>query len=308
MVNLNGRLYSPSGFSFMSPDPFVPDPSSTRDYNRYAYARYNPLTFVDPSGYDTSVCVPTESWVDTSGQDPDGLYFVGGYYEPSEFCYSVPDFPGSTPGGAPGGTPGTPPAPPPLKPVQPPNLPIPLSVQDQVDIGACLAGIDSGDESGSSAASAGNTASGAGSAVDYAAQAGTNLIQSSVRAGRPFASMQAPLFDPTLTFGIPQPVNVYAWREIQEINVSTLEVFGKVLGGVGTVIDGASTVNDFMNQNYFQGGLDAASTGAGAALVLGFAANAAWAIPTLIVAKTAVPLGTAKAIMACETMYFPPDD
>ena len=63
-----------------------------------------------------------------------------------------------------------------------------------------------------------------------------------------------------------------------------------------------------MNQNWLQGGLDATSTGAGAALVLGFTANAAWAIPTLIVAKTAVPLGAAKARMACLTMFFPPED
>ena len=51
MVNMNGRVYVPSGLMFLSPDPHVPDPTNTLSYNRYAYVNYNPLSYIDPSGY-----------------------------------------------------------------------------------------------------------------------------------------------------------------------------------------------------------------------------------------------------------------
>jgi len=52
MVNMNGRVYIPSGSVMLSPDPYISDPTDTRSYNRYAYARYNPLTNIDPTGFD----------------------------------------------------------------------------------------------------------------------------------------------------------------------------------------------------------------------------------------------------------------
>jgi len=51
-VNLNGRIYQPSGSSFYSPDPYIPDPEDTRDYDRYAYAVNSPLSYTDPTGFD----------------------------------------------------------------------------------------------------------------------------------------------------------------------------------------------------------------------------------------------------------------
>jgi RHS repeat-associated protein len=51
LVNMNGRVYSPSGSMFMSADPFIQDPTNTLSYNRYSYVEYNPLTNIDPSGY-----------------------------------------------------------------------------------------------------------------------------------------------------------------------------------------------------------------------------------------------------------------
>src|SRR5262249_19334405 len=58
MVHMNGRLYIPSGSWFISPDPFIQDPSDTQSYNRYSYVHYNPLTYTDPSGYFTQ-CIDT---------------------------------------------------------------------------------------------------------------------------------------------------------------------------------------------------------------------------------------------------------
>lgn len=44
-------MYDPLTSSFLSPDNYVQDPTSQQSFNRYAYCMYNPLKYVDPSGY-----------------------------------------------------------------------------------------------------------------------------------------------------------------------------------------------------------------------------------------------------------------
>ena len=51
LINMNGRMYDPVMSSFLSADRYVQDPSSAQGFNRYAYCMYNPLRFVDPSGW-----------------------------------------------------------------------------------------------------------------------------------------------------------------------------------------------------------------------------------------------------------------
>jgi hypothetical protein len=48
------RYYDRQVGAFISPDTLVPDPTNIWDYNRFAYARLNPLKFNDPTGYATS--------------------------------------------------------------------------------------------------------------------------------------------------------------------------------------------------------------------------------------------------------------
>lgn len=50
LINMNGRMYDPVLGRMLSPDNFIPDPLFSQDYNRYTYARNNPLVFVDPDG------------------------------------------------------------------------------------------------------------------------------------------------------------------------------------------------------------------------------------------------------------------
>jgi RHS repeat-associated protein len=50
LYNMNGRLYDPILGRFLSPDPYIADPSFTQSYNRYSYVLNNPLKNNDPTG------------------------------------------------------------------------------------------------------------------------------------------------------------------------------------------------------------------------------------------------------------------
>jgi len=51
----NARYYDPELGTFISPDTLVPNPTNVFDYNRYMYARGNPMKYTDPSGH-VSTC------------------------------------------------------------------------------------------------------------------------------------------------------------------------------------------------------------------------------------------------------------
>ena len=52
LVNMDGRMYDPTVGRFISADPFVQNPNFTQSLNRYAYCINNPLSLVDPTGYN----------------------------------------------------------------------------------------------------------------------------------------------------------------------------------------------------------------------------------------------------------------
>jgi hypothetical protein len=51
----NARFYDPGISEFTSPDTIIPNLYNPLDWNRYSYARYNPLKYTDPSGHDPSL-------------------------------------------------------------------------------------------------------------------------------------------------------------------------------------------------------------------------------------------------------------
>ncbi|CDT87032.1 Rhs family protein-like protein [Vibrio coralliirubri] len=51
LINMNARLYDPAIGRFLSADTFVPEPSFSQSYNRYAYVYNNPLKYTDPTGH-----------------------------------------------------------------------------------------------------------------------------------------------------------------------------------------------------------------------------------------------------------------
>ena len=51
LYHYNARYYDPTLHQFTQPDTVVPNASLSTDWNRYTYARNNPLTYTDPDGH-----------------------------------------------------------------------------------------------------------------------------------------------------------------------------------------------------------------------------------------------------------------
>jgi RHS repeat-associated protein len=52
MNHMNGRVEDSTTGRFLSADPYIPHPTNTQSYNRFSYTNNNPLSFMDPSGFD----------------------------------------------------------------------------------------------------------------------------------------------------------------------------------------------------------------------------------------------------------------
>src|SRR5690606_21835866 len=51
MIHMNGRVQDPVLGRFLSADPLVQAPYASQSLNRYSYVWNNPLSLVDPSGF-----------------------------------------------------------------------------------------------------------------------------------------------------------------------------------------------------------------------------------------------------------------
>jgi RHS repeat-associated protein len=59
MNHMNGRVQDSMIGRFLSADPYIPDATNTQSYNRYSYVNNNPLTLIDPTGFDSKSCPTT---------------------------------------------------------------------------------------------------------------------------------------------------------------------------------------------------------------------------------------------------------
>ena len=66
LMYYNARYYDAALGRFVQPDTIIPRPYDPQMLNRYAYARNNPLKYIDPSGHDI-IIVGGAGW---SGTDP----------------------------------------------------------------------------------------------------------------------------------------------------------------------------------------------------------------------------------------------
>ncbi|MEW6085786.1 MAG: RHS repeat-associated core domain-containing protein [Chloroflexota bacterium] len=57
IMDYKARFYSPALMRFLQPDSVLPDPSNPQNFNRYSYARNNPILYNDPSGHCAVFCV-----------------------------------------------------------------------------------------------------------------------------------------------------------------------------------------------------------------------------------------------------------
>jgi RHS repeat-associated protein len=107
--HMNGRVQDAITGRFLSPDPNIPNPGNTQSWNRYSYVNNNPLTQVDPTGFqnkypsyggtgggnggyysgsfDPSTGITTVSWGGggSSGYDPSSLCYVCGSAAPTNY-------------------------------------------------------------------------------------------------------------------------------------------------------------------------------------------------------------------------------
>jgi len=71
LTNMKGRIYSPVGSLFLSPDPYLQDPGNTQNFNRYSYVNNNPLSYIDPTGFDET---GLPELIVTAGGGPENPY------------------------------------------------------------------------------------------------------------------------------------------------------------------------------------------------------------------------------------------
>ena len=86
--HMNGRVQDAISGRFISPDPFVTEPGNTQNWNRYAYVYNNPLTYVDPSGFERR-CWQQQATVSFQNA-PNEVTAVG---ITIDICAELPDIP-----------------------------------------------------------------------------------------------------------------------------------------------------------------------------------------------------------------------
>jgi RHS repeat-associated protein len=81
------RIYAPRLMRFLAPDPLVKDRFDSQAFNRYSYARNNPLTYIDPDGLSPQ---PTAGPSATNVTFSEGLTITGHYNNPTSAASPAP--------------------------------------------------------------------------------------------------------------------------------------------------------------------------------------------------------------------------
>ena len=88
LIDMGGRMYDPMLGSFLSIDPYIQAPDNWLNYNRYLYCYGNPLSYTDPSGYES-----TSGWnnlIDVDVQPYTSNYDIPGTVNPNTCFQEIP--------------------------------------------------------------------------------------------------------------------------------------------------------------------------------------------------------------------------
>lgn len=77
VVHMGGRVYDPAIGRFLSADLYVQAPDNSQSYNRYSYVTNNPLSRIDPTGYQSCPPGKTCEEVTATGRRDDGGGLTG---------------------------------------------------------------------------------------------------------------------------------------------------------------------------------------------------------------------------------------
>jgi hypothetical protein len=89
---MNGRVYDSTIGRFLSADPFVTEPFNTQNLNRYSYVHNNPLTLIDPSGFE-NICRQTHECGPEDEPHVGFLYTLPGVQPPEDRPGDTEPFP-----------------------------------------------------------------------------------------------------------------------------------------------------------------------------------------------------------------------
>ena len=89
-IHMNGRVYDPKIGRFLSPDPIVQAPTNSQSWNRYTYAFNSPLSYTDPSGFESYGAAAAQA---TFGGSDNGDAYRGGPSTVGHFSPGNHDFP-----------------------------------------------------------------------------------------------------------------------------------------------------------------------------------------------------------------------
>jgi RHS repeat-associated protein len=100
LVHMNGRIEDAGIGRFLSPDPRTPNRYNTQSWNRYSYVNNNPLSYTDPTGFDSDYLPP--KCIDNCYSNPDSSNFqflagsqaFSGYSIPGPMNTPAPTFQG----------------------------------------------------------------------------------------------------------------------------------------------------------------------------------------------------------------------
>jgi RHS repeat-associated protein len=89
LVNMKGRIYDPKAGRFLTTDPIVSAPLLGQSWNPYSYVRNNPLSYVDPSGFEPDAPDPSGTPTRVT-QLPDGLLCMSQVHIPAGHQHRTP--------------------------------------------------------------------------------------------------------------------------------------------------------------------------------------------------------------------------